>query len=162
MTKQSLALFMISTSTWGATFTRARRVYIAVVRLAMTYEFTVWHTLKDLKGSKTIERKLTIIQNRCLRIVAGAYRATLVSVLKVETYVPPISILLNRLQRNARRRMEHSSRHVRKSCNVIAEKLKGSRGRRRAVVNTPDSRKATWAIVPTEFQRKSSPTPTPS
>ena len=161
MTKQSLALSKITSSTWGATFARARRVYTAVVRPAMTYESTVWHTPKDLKGSKAIERKLTIIQNRCLRTIAGAYRATPISVLEAEIYVPPIPILLNRLQRNARRRMKHSSRHVRKSCNVIVKKLKGTRGRRRAAASTPGGLKATWAIIPTESKREPPPIPTP-
>lgn len=37
MASQSLALTKIATSTWGATLNRAREVYSAVVRPAMTY-----------------------------------------------------------------------------------------------------------------------------
>lgn len=41
MTKQSLALSKVTTSTWGATFAKARHIYSAVVRPAMTYGATV-------------------------------------------------------------------------------------------------------------------------
>lgn len=47
MIKQSMAPTKISASTWGAFFARARQVYTAVVRPAITYESTVWHTPKD-------------------------------------------------------------------------------------------------------------------
>ena len=41
MTKQTLALAKITTSTWEATFSKARHVYTAVVRPAMTYKSAV-------------------------------------------------------------------------------------------------------------------------
>lgn len=56
MTKQTLALAKIATSTWGATFARARHVYTAVVRPAMTYGSAVWHAPKEVKGlAKSLE-----------------------------------------------------------------------------------------------------------
>ena len=108
----------------------------------MTFGSTVWHTPRQLKGAKLIENKLAVIQDRCLRTVAGAYRATPVPVLEAETHIPPIAIQLNRLQRNARRRLEHSSGHIKKSCKLIAETLRGARGRRRNAALTPGRRKA--------------------
>jgi hypothetical protein len=39
--------------------------------------------------------KLKSIQNKCLRVVAGAYRATPTRTLEVETHVPPIDHYLN-------------------------------------------------------------------
>lgn len=56
MTKQTLALAKIATSTWGVTFARARHVYTAVVRPAMTYGSAVWHAPKEVKGlAKSLE-----------------------------------------------------------------------------------------------------------
>jgi len=37
ITRQAMALHRITTSTWGATFKRAKLVYTAVVRPAITY-----------------------------------------------------------------------------------------------------------------------------
>lgn len=92
MTKQTLALAKITTSTWGATFTKARHVYTAVVRPAMTYGSLVWHAPKELKGlSKSAENRLAVVQNKCLRLISGGYKATPVQALEAETFVPPIS-----------------------------------------------------------------------
>jgi hypothetical protein len=38
------ALARIATSTWGASFLRARQVYSAVVRPALTYGAAIWHS----------------------------------------------------------------------------------------------------------------------
>ena len=135
-------------------------MYTAVVRPAMTYGSTIWHTPKDLKGSNSIAGKLAVIQNRSLRTVAGAYRATPIAVLEAETHIPPITVHLNRLQRNARRRLEQGSRYIKKSCKTIGDKLRGTRGRRRAETLTPGVRKLKWAI-PAMNPVKKTPTPTP-
>ena len=82
LTKQSKALTKISTSTWGATFPKARQVYTAVVRPAMTYGSTIWHTPKEIKKSNGISNKLAVIQNKCLRTIAGAFKATPIPVLE--------------------------------------------------------------------------------
>ena len=73
---------------------------------------------------------------------------------------PPIAIHLNRLQRNARHRLEHSARQAKKSCKTIADKLRGARGRKKAAVLTPGSRKAAWATPLTRPYRRP-PTPIP-
>lgn len=44
MASQSLALTKIATSTWGATLNKARQVYTAVVRPAMSYGAAILHT----------------------------------------------------------------------------------------------------------------------
>lgn len=78
MIMQTLALAKITTSTWGATFAKAWHLYIAVVRPAMTYASTVWHALKEPKGlSMPIENRLSVVQNKCVRLVSGGYKATL-------------------------------------------------------------------------------------
>ena len=101
MVNQSMALTKIFTSTWGATFVRARQVYTAVVHPAMTYGSSVWHTPKDVKKSYSTE-KLAVLQNKCLQTIAGAFKATPILVLEAETFIAPIDIHLDQLQVKAR------------------------------------------------------------
>ena len=78
-------------------FLQARQVYSAVVRLALVYRTVVWHTLtKGPKGKvQRLAAKLEKIQNKCLRRVAGVYRATLIRSLETETFTPPIDLYLD-------------------------------------------------------------------
>lgn len=91
MMKQTCALTKVTASTWGATFARARQVYSAVVRPAMTYVSAMWYSPTGTKGAKqgTVD-KIEVIQNKCLRAIAGAYRATPIEVLQAETLIPPM------------------------------------------------------------------------
>lgn len=71
MTSQTLAL-TIATSMWANNFTEARHVYTAVICPILTYGSTVWHHPADARGrSKSADNKLSLVQNRCLRGVAG-------------------------------------------------------------------------------------------
>lgn len=146
MTRQTLALTKISTSTWGASFLKARRVYSAVVRPALTFGSAIWHTPTELKGPKSIGNKLSIIQNRCLRTIAGAYKATPIAVLEAETLTPPINTYLDKLQADSRYRMRATgtTKLVRQLRATIVTKLRGQRGRSRRAVETPGDRKAQW------------------
>ena len=75
----------------------------------MTYGSIAWHTPGDLmKTKKRVCTKMAVTQNKCLRIVSGAYRATPIKALEVETAVPPIQLHLDRLQAMARLRMMRS------------------------------------------------------
>ncbi|ODQ68763.1 hypothetical protein LIPSTDRAFT_336373, partial [Lipomyces starkeyi NRRL Y-11557] len=44
---QTLALTKITASAWECSFTRAREVYTKVVRSALTFGATAWHTPGD-------------------------------------------------------------------------------------------------------------------
>ena len=147
LTKQSKALTKISTSTWGATFPKARQVYTAVVRPAMTYGSTIWHTPKEIKKSNGISNKLAVIQNECLRTIAGAFKATPIPVLEAETYIAPIDIHLDQLQAQARHRLCQGGQRkfIINACNSIANKLRGRPGRKRAPASTPGTLKYAWA-----------------
>lgn len=103
MVSQSMALTKITTSTWGASFSKARQVYTAVVRPAMTYGSSVWHTPKHIQKSSSTE-KLAVLQNKCLRTIAGAFKAMPIPVLEAETFITPIDIHLDQLQAKARYR----------------------------------------------------------
>ena len=71
----------------------------------MTYGSTVWHMPKEVKKSKTSTSKLSVMQNNCLRTIAGAFKATPIPVLEAETYIAPIDVYLDTLQAQAGHRL---------------------------------------------------------
>ena len=140
---QQCALTRIAASTWGATFARARQIYTAVVRTAITYGATAWrHPLGGFKGKLT--PLLRTIQNQCLRTVAGAYKATPIRSLEVETFVPPIDIYLNSRIAAFQKRLENSSSYdtIQKACSEIRSRLK-SRAAKKA--RTQGQLRREWA-----------------
>src|SRR5277367_3681775 len=95
--RQIGALARVTASTWGASLTRARQVYAAVVRPALTYGAAIWHTPTKNQSSTAqgIAAKLGKFQNKCLRTATGAFKATPTSTLEVEAFVPPIDLYLD-------------------------------------------------------------------
>ena len=126
---QSMTLTKISTSTWGASFSKARQVYIAVIRPAMTYGSAVWHTPKEIKKSSLTE-KLSVMQNRCLWTVASAFKATLILVLEAETFIALIDSHLDQLQAKTRYWLciGGQSKFIAKAYKAITNKLQGKTG----------------------------------
>ena len=148
MVKQSMALTRLSASTWGATFAKARQVYTMVVRPLLTYGSAIWHMPKDIKNVKTSTNKLSVMQNKCLRTVAGAFRATPVPILKTETYVASINIHLDRLQAKAQLclRAGGQEKLIRNSCWTIANKLQARLDCQQTNQRlTPEMEKSAWA-----------------
>ena len=147
LTKQSGALTRISASTWGASFSKARQVYIAVVRPAMTYASAVWHTPKEIGKSKAATSKLAVMQNKCLRTITGAFRATPIPVLETETHVTSIESHLEELQVKARYRQRTAgqTRLISSFCKEIERKLRGKAGKKRSLKPTPGMLKHEWA-----------------
>jgi hypothetical protein len=59
MVKQTKALTKLTTSTWGASFARARHIYITIVRPAITYASPVWFSPHESKHhNRSIVKKL--------------------------------------------------------------------------------------------------------
>ena len=148
MATQTLALSRLTASTWGACFTKARHVYSAVVRPAITFGSTVWHSPYGRPdGTQRIDKQLGDIQRECLRVISGGFRATPQIIIEAETHVSPIQLHLAHLQAKARRRLkehEHDQR-ISAFCEKIKRKLTASRGRRRRALNaTPAQRKRDW------------------
>jgi hypothetical protein len=109
MTRQTLALTRTTASTWGATFKKAKQVYTAVVQPAMTFGYAVWHNPdKKSHSTQSTLKQLKVIQNRCLRIITGAFKATPTSVLEAEAGVTLIEIHLNHQQAQTRERLQNS------------------------------------------------------
>ena len=69
------------------------------------------------------------------------YRVTLIAVLKIEIHIFLMTVHLNRLQRNAKRRLKQESHYIKKSCKAIANKLKDVRERKRVETLTLEVRK---------------------
>lgn len=134
MATQTKTLNKLTASTWGATFIKARHVYSTVVRLAIAYRLAVWHALKRIKNAKkdTIN-KMEIIQNRCLRVVSGAYKATPVAVLQAETMVATMENSFDQWQVKARARMKNSgqAKFILKQCRQVAANCENGPGRPR-------------------------------
>ena len=84
-------------------------VYGMVIRPAMTYGALAWHQPRGLAGiNQGPNRTLAPYQNRCLRVITGAYRATPASTLEAEAYVPPLNLYLDSLVARATQRLEDS------------------------------------------------------
>lgn len=85
---------MIAGTTWEATLQKARQVYTAAVKPAMTYGAAIWHPQPGTSEAKmTHVRKLAIEQNKCLRTVLGPYKVTPTAVLPTEVLEAESSVL---------------------------------------------------------------------
>jgi hypothetical protein len=92
------ALSRLTASTWGASLLRARHIYKAVILPSITYGSTIWHEPDEIlnyQRAKMQIQKLSVIQNKQMRMIAGAFKATPIPELKHETGIPPIDIHLS-------------------------------------------------------------------
>lgn len=121
MRSQVKALTRTTALTWGLPLEDTRRVYTMVIRPALTYGAVAWHQPQSLKRQPDQEHRpiptakqlrlqgiaanLATIQNSCLRVVAGAYKATPITTLEAETYVPPLELYLDSVVARATHRM---------------------------------------------------------
>jgi hypothetical protein len=80
-------------STWGATFQKARHLYTAVVRPAITYGCPVWtQATRDIGPSSRKTKALEQIQNQALRHIIGAYKSVPEAVLQNEADIPLLTL----------------------------------------------------------------------
>ena len=63
----------------------------------ITYGAAAWHTL-ERPGQGIVARAISKVQNKGLRAVAGAFRATPIRELKKETFIPLIDVYYNKLR----------------------------------------------------------------
>ena len=124
---QQCALTRIASSTWGASFARARQIYMAVIRPALTHGALAWHNpLQSTRRLAGVAAKLRTVQNKCLRTIAGAYRATPTDSLEVETFIPPISLYLDSRVAASQARLASSTslQAIKSACAAIKRRLK--------------------------------------
>lgn len=148
MSTQTLALSRLTTSTWGACFAKAKLLYSAVVRPAITFGSTVWHSPCGAPdNTRKTDKLLSDVQRECLRVVSGGFRATPQPIIEAETNTMPMQLHLGHLQAKCRRRLkEHNHENrVKTFCEKIQRKLTASKGRRRRNAGlTPGMRKRKW------------------
>lgn len=80
---------------------------------------------------KRHHRKKAEVQNKFLRTVTGAFKATPIPVLEAETFIAPIDVHLDQLQAKARFRLraDGQAKFIATACKTIANKLRGKAGR---------------------------------
>src|SRR5271170_3090373 len=124
METQMYALSRTTASTWGATMEKARHIYLAVVRPALSYGAALWHSPRN-KARSGLAGKLAKHQNQGLRQVLGAFKATPIQQLETEAYVPPLDLWLNGRIARFQARMEHSGivQKVRNGCKAIRDRI---------------------------------------
>jgi hypothetical protein len=95
MNTQTNALTKLTGSTWGIPMIQARQVYTMVIRPAMTYAAHTWHQPAVERGrGLALSNRLQKIQNKCLRVVTGGFRATPIKSLETLAHVPPLDLYL--------------------------------------------------------------------
>ena len=146
-TTQAGALTRISASTWGATFVRSRLIYSSVVRPQLAYGASSWHSPGASKA-KGVTAKLQLIQNKCLRTIAGAYRATPIATLETETYTPPLDLYLDSRAAAFQDRLQESPvyQQIQKACQVIVRRTK-VKARQQAKYRTSGEIRRDWAAT---------------
>jgi hypothetical protein len=150
MDTQMLALQRTTASTWGATMPKARQIYQAVVRSALSYGAAIWHQPTGQAGRpKGPAAKLQKQQTQGLRIVLGAFKATSARQLETESYVPPLDLWLNGRTARFQARLERSglAQKIRDACSSIRTKILG-RTRRQTLASaelaTPGTVRGRW------------------
>ncbi|KAF4442705.1 reverse transcriptase [Fusarium austroafricanum] len=94
VTKTVNALSMLGGSTWGVTMRELRKIYKGVAVPQMMYACSAWSNTnwrtRDKPYTEQTLSKLQSLQARAARVISGAYKATSIPALDVETYLLPI------------------------------------------------------------------------
>ena len=108
----------------------------------MAYGAAVWHT-PTLSGGKPkgVVKSLQTTQNKCLRVISGAYRSTETRLLESEVWCPPLDLYLNRWVARFEERLEKTrdgSAHTTFLCirSQESETAKGATNRKGATANS--------------------------
>ena len=123
-------------------------IYKQVVLPGLTYGVARWKEPAE-KGNKQNQliSCLGKIQNKCLRVITGAHRATPVEMLHNEAQILPMRVALERIVLRSSERSETGpvSQVIKQACAAIREKLWGGRRRRVPNIRTRSDRIAGWA-----------------
>ena len=119
-------------------FTRARQVYIAVVRPALAYGAGIQYT-PGIDLTKGLAAKLQPIQKKYLRVVAEAYKTTPIKVLETETYIPSLDLYLDGRLTVFRDQLASSwvNQLIKEVYKVIQQRLQNKKGHRKGHKSIP-------------------------
>ncbi len=151
------ALTRLSGSTWGVKRPLARRLYKSIILPKMLYGAQVWYNPPNIeKGGRVRRRRLEMVQNRCLRRITGAYKATKVDVLQSEAQVPPLELYMNKLcfDHYTRTKDRASNGVIDRVYSRIRHRLRARRERPRPVAKTSRRQKAIWTAETAQMVRK--------
>ena len=89
------ALRSITSSTWGTTLEAARTLYRGAIRPVLAYGASFWCP-EDLEKAKGLSKSLQSTQGRFLRAITGAYKATSIEALEIETFIEPLDLYIEK------------------------------------------------------------------
>ncbi len=114
----------------------------------MAYRAAVWHTPAKGPNGKAqgVVAKLEKIQNKCLRVVAGAYRATPVHSLETETFTLPLDLYVDSQLVAFQKWLKGSEvgQVIENSCNWIKARIRNQRGHKATRKITRKEQREIW------------------
>src|SRR5271165_1265816 len=93
----------------------------------MGYRAAIWHSpTKPNRKPQRLAAKLQLLQNKCLRVVAGVYKATPTRNLEVEIYTPLIDLYLDSRLAAFQSQLAHTEadKIIQKACSTIWSRIK--------------------------------------
>jgi hypothetical protein len=102
-----------------------------VIRSVLAYGSTAWYGINE--GFKESSKLFILTQNECLRIMSGAYKATLARYFELKMAVPPFDLYLNKWIPDFKHHIEASemSQLLRAAGAKAAEMIAGRRRQHR-------------------------------
>lgn len=132
----------------------ARQVYLTIVRSALSYGASLWHTPSESPTSRPRGPAVGIRahQNSCLRTVLGAFKATPIRQLETEAYIPPFDLWLNGRVAYFQARLELTGigQQIKDACTIIKLRIRARRKRQRrrtageVPAKTPGTKRRIW------------------
>jgi hypothetical protein len=131
MATQMLAFSKLAASAWGISVLRARQMYAVVIRSVLAHRAFNWHKIE--KNLKNLSKALILTQNKCLRIMSGAYKAILIRYLESEIAMPFLDLYFDKWVANFESRIAISgiAQLLRQMEARAAQMAAGSRRRER-------------------------------
>ncbi|KAF6525599.1 hypothetical protein HZS61_011394 [Fusarium oxysporum f. sp. conglutinans] len=105
VTKTVNALGSLGGSTWGVTMREMRKIYKGVAVPQMMYACSAWSNANwrttDKPYTERTLSKLQSLQARASRVISGAFKATSIPALDIETYLLPVELQIFKHNVNA-------------------------------------------------------------
>ncbi len=116
-----LALSWFKVFTWEAIFTKAKQIYLAVIRSEIAFKASVWHQWEKKKELTDKECRLETLQNQILHHDAEMFKRVSIETLKAEMYTSSLHVHLNMLQDKImlRSQVNDCTQKIRQACKLI-------------------------------------------
>ena len=123
---QIASLTRLTTSVYGCSYSKSRQLYKQVVLPAISYATQIWHSPKGFGMKERIKLDaLEKLQNKCLRIITGGYKATAIEDLQREANIGPLRSTLDiRLMKHLERTEEvNAQKTINETCRIVANSI---------------------------------------